>query len=284
MTDGKSPSEILGTLLVTAGHDAVSFSGTNLEGRATGTAPAQVEEAGGAVLDGRVAKLLANFPGEAQVKLAIGDSATLSCGRSKYRIDQQPLADFPPLIGAGAEALELTLSDADCKRLFSMPLAVIDQDDARYYLRGLHLKSEAGRLVAAGTEGHRLVRVSIEHSAELPPEGVIIPRQAAAAIAKMDGATILISRHAIEARTADTVLAHKLIDATYPSYERLLPAPSGLHRRSARTARGVAEIDARRLERKGGDPDRRAAMGKGRIVHRPGATAGHRSRQPAGRH
>jgi DNA polymerase III subunit beta len=235
MATEKSTVAILGNLLLTPGDGAVSFSGTNLDGCATGAVPAEVTdmEPASVVVDGRIAKLLSSLPGDALVKLSYDmhevDALPLvvTCGRSRYRVDTLSPDDFPPLLTAGDEVLEFTLSDAARRRLFTLPTAVIDDSDPRIYLQGLHLKSVGRRLVAAGNDGHRLIRVSVEELADLPPDGVIVPLKACTAIAKMDGCVIRVSERAIEARTDSCCFAHNLIAARYPSYEQCIPEPSG---------------------------------------------------------
>jgi DNA polymerase III subunit beta len=173
--------------------------------------------------------LLAGLPPERAAKISLANGVvTLQCGRSKYRIDHLPVDEFPPALSVEG-ATELTLSDTDRRRLFATPAVAISDEETRYYLCGLSLKPVDGRLVACATTGHQLIRTSIELPPgwNLPEKGVIIPGKACAVIAKLDGCTVQIDDKCIEAFNHTCCFAHKLIDATFPNYERAISAPSG---------------------------------------------------------
>jgi DNA polymerase III subunit beta len=229
-SNSKSNIAMLSNLLVAVG-DGVSFTGSNLKGNMTAFAVAEVEEPGSVAVDGRIAKLLGGLPADATVKITSTDVVTLQCGRSRYQVDTLPAADFPPSLTAGDEAVELVLSDDDRRRLFATPAAAISDEEARYYLRGVSLKLVDGRLVACGTDGHQLIRASIAAltSSDLLVRGVIVPGDACATIAKLSGCTLRVSNNIIEARTEDRLFAHKLVEATYPGYERAIPAASAVN-------------------------------------------------------
>jgi DNA polymerase III sliding clamp (beta) subunit (PCNA family) len=57
--------------------------------------------------------------------------------------------------------------------------------------------------------------------------GVIVPKDACASIAKMDGCIIRLASNCIEAATASQRLVHKLIEGTFPDYKRVIPPPTG---------------------------------------------------------
>jgi DNA polymerase III subunit beta len=228
-SNDKSNILILANLLLTANTGSVSFTGSNLEGNMTAIAAAEVTEAGSIAVDSRIAKLLAGLPPNAIVKIASADNAiTVSCGRSRYRIDSLPAEDFPPLLTAEGTGLVLTLSDGERRRLFTLPASAISDEKARYYLGGVSVKLVDGCLVACGTDGHSLIRTSIATltSSDLLVRGIIVPGDACSTVVKLDGSVLKISANIIQATTQDRVFAHKLIDATYPMYEHAIPAAS----------------------------------------------------------
>jgi DNA polymerase III subunit beta len=227
-SNDRSNIPILGNLLLTA-NGAVQFTGSNLEGWMTATVAAEITTPGNVAVDGRIAKLLAGLPPDGMAKITMANGVvTLTCGRSRYRVDNLPLEDFPPALVVG-DATELTLSDTDRLRLFATPAFAISDEEARYYLCGLSLKLVDGRLVACATTGHQLIKTSVEAppGCVLPQDGVIIPGKACTAIAKLDGCSLQINDKCIEAFTDTVHFSHKLIAATFPAYERAIPAPSG---------------------------------------------------------
>jgi DNA polymerase III subunit beta len=226
MALNKSPREIMNSLLLTVGGTA-SFSGCNFDGYMTATVSAEQTEPGSVVVDQRIAKLLAGFPPGALAKLTQANGVTtLACGRARYKIETLSADDFPEAFNADG-AVELTLSDVDRRRLFAVPAPAISDEKTRQYLGGLNLKMSAGRLIACATNGHCLIKTSVASDCLLPADGMIVPERACVAIAKMDGCNIRIAPNFIEALTESIRLTHKLIDGTFPSYERVIPAPSG---------------------------------------------------------
>jgi DNA polymerase III subunit beta len=265
MSKSKSNIPILGSLLVTADSTTVSFAGSNLEGYLNATVAAGVEGSGSAALDGRIAQLLKSLPGDATARLTVDQCiATLQCGRAKYRIGVLPAEEFPPAPTA-EDAEELQFSDEDRRRLFEMPSHAISDEETRYYLCGLNLKCDGG-LIACATDGHQLITTNISSQlVDLPGgaggQGVIIPAPACSVISKLDGCTLQINDKAIEAFTDTVHFSHKLIDASFPNFERLLPEPSGnsikldrkeliaaLHRMALAATSERAVVAAARLE------------------------------------
>jgi DNA polymerase-3 subunit beta len=110
----------------------------------------------------------------------------------------------------------------------------ISTEETRYYLNGIffHSVEDEGELVlrAVATDGHRLARAQIEApvgSEGMP--GIIIPRKAVGEIQRLledpDG-TVMIELSDTKIRLSlDTlVLTSKLIDGTFPDYNRVIPA------------------------------------------------------------
>jgi len=109
----------------------------------------------------------------------------------------------------------------------------ISTEETRYYLNGiyLHTLEVEGRslLRAVATDGHRLARVDTAApagAAGMP--GVIVPRKAVAEIQKLleDGeaeVAVELSATKIRVATEAVVLTSKLIDGTFPDYQRVIP-------------------------------------------------------------
>jgi len=109
----------------------------------------------------------------------------------------------------------------------------ISTEETRYYLNGifLHATDSAGAPVlrAVATDGHRLARIEEplpEGAAGMP--GVIIPRKTVNEVRKLaeetqDEIAIRLSETKIRFEIGTVHLTSKLIDGTFPEYDRVIP-------------------------------------------------------------
>jgi DNA polymerase-3 subunit beta len=154
-------------------------------------------------------------------------------GRSRFNLQALPEADFPDL-ASGDMGHRFALGATDLKRLIEKTQFAISTEETRYYLNGiyLHTMESEGRSVlrAVATDGHRLARVESDApaaSAGMP--GVIIPRKAVAEIIKLiddagERVTVELSPNKIRLALGSVVLTSKLIDGTFPDYQRVIPS------------------------------------------------------------
>lgn len=156
----------------------------------------------------------------------------LKSGRSRFTLSTLPTAEFP------------VMTDDDMAHRFSLPAATlrsiidrtrfaISMEETRYYLNGIFLhgtKSEIGDVMrAVATDGHRLARVEIampEGAAGIPD--IIIPRKTVGELRKLIDETdeeVNVELSETKARFAfgAVTLTSKLIDGTFPEYDRVIP-------------------------------------------------------------
>jgi DNA polymerase-3 subunit beta len=157
---------------------------------------------------------------------------TLRSGRSTFTLSCLPPEDYP-LMAGGDLAHHFLLSAADLKRLIDRTRFAISTEETRYYLNGIYLhaaKSEKlSMLRAVATDGHRLARMEIplpEGASGMP--GVIVPRKTVTELRKLldemdQDVAVALSDTKIRFTFADTVLTSKLIDGTFPDYDRVIP-------------------------------------------------------------
>jgi DNA polymerase-3 subunit beta len=133
------------------------------------------------------------------------------------------------------ETGQVTLTRDQTLALFRRPLFAVSTETTRFYLNGILLHDVGADLVAVGTDGHRLARVTALGCAGLSADRrLIAPLAAVKIIIKLltrggveEPLTLRRSGTLLEVKTAGFRFVTKLIDAEYPSYERVVPAPSG---------------------------------------------------------
>lgn len=163
-----------------------------------------------------------------------GSEAPLSLRAAKYAtsLNVLPVDDFPSMV-AGDLPHSFALSAATLRGLIDRTRFAISTEETRYYLNGIYLHVAEGQtgpmLRAVATDGHRLARVETElpSGAEGIP-GVIVPRKTINELRKLldEGAAdieIFVSDTRIQFKAGPVLLTSKLIDGTFPEYERVIP-------------------------------------------------------------
>ncbi|MBK1664988.1 DNA polymerase III subunit beta [Rhodospirillum rubrum] len=179
--------------------------------------------------------IVRKLPDGSQVELSYdGDDSqlVLKAGRSRFSLSCLPVEDFPAL-SAGDFSHSFSLPATDLRGLIDRTRFAISTEETRYYLNGiyLHATESAGVPVlrAVATDGHRLARAEIPlpaGAAGMP--GVIVPRKTVGELRKlieetgMD-ITVGLSEQKIRFDFDETRLTSKLIDGTFPDYERVIP-------------------------------------------------------------
>jgi DNA polymerase-3 subunit beta len=156
----------------------------------------------------------------------------LRAGRYATSLVVLPTDDFPSMT-AGTLPNKFSLSAQTLRALIDRTRFAISTEETRYYLNGIyiHATESDGRRVlrAVATDGHRLARVEEElpeGAGSMP--GVIIPRKTVAELRKLlDEVTgpvdIALSDTRIQFKTGPVTLTSKLIDGTFPEYDRVIP-------------------------------------------------------------
>jgi DNA polymerase-3 subunit beta len=143
-----------------------------------------------------------------------------------------PVADFPaydnkPLLH------KFMLPASELRSLIDRTRFAVSQEETRYYLNGIYIHATQSNdvpvLRAVATDGHRLARIEMplpEGAAKIP--GVIVPRKTIAEIRKLvdennNNIEISLSETQIRFSMDGIVLSSKLIDGTFPDYERVIP-------------------------------------------------------------
>src|SRR5690606_17230493 len=161
-----------------------------------------------------------------------GSSMSIVSGRSNFRLQCLPQADFPEL-SAGNFSHIFRMDSTALKDLIEKTQFAISTEETRYYLNGIffhtHEADGALKLRAVATDGHRLARAEIEApaGAEGMP-GIIIPRKTVRELQKLVddphvAVTVELSDTKIRFTIGSVVLTSKLIDGTFPDYQRVIP-------------------------------------------------------------
>ena len=228
---------ILSNVLLRGEGQSLEMKATDLDLEITESTPAQVEQAGGTTVPAHLLyDIVRKLPDGAEVLLATttdGSAMTVASGRSKFSLQCLPVSDFPDLT-AGTFSHSFKVKGSDLKMLIDRTQFAISTEETRYYLNGIFMHTvEAGsdlKLRAVATDGHRLARADVvapSGSEGMP--GIIIPRKTVGELQKLvDGVdgdvSVEISDAKIRVTTGPIVMTSKLIDGTFPDYQRVIPS------------------------------------------------------------
>ena len=133
------------------------------------------------------------------------------------------------MIAEGELPTRFELPAQTLRQIIDKTRFAISSEETRYYLMGIFLHVADEKLKAAATDGHRLARVTVDK-----PEGadgmpdVIIPKKCVGELRKLldevEG-TVEVSLSPTKVRfgLGNAVLTSKLIDGTFPDYNRVIP-------------------------------------------------------------
>ncbi len=178
--------------------------------------------------------IVRKLPDGSQVELTADGNGqiVLRSGRSRFTLACLPTDDFPVMSG-GDLPHNFTLSAADLRTIIDRTRFAISTEETRYYLNGIYLHAAKNEktdvLRAVATDGHRLasVEVALPEGAKGMP-GVILPRKMVTEVRKLideieGDVGIALSETKVRVTLGDGVLTSKLIDGTFPDYERVIP-------------------------------------------------------------
>jgi DNA polymerase III subunit beta len=157
----------------------------------------------------------------------------LRSGRSTFTLACLPPEDYP-VMASGDLAYNFTLTASELRSLVDRTRFAISTEETRYYLNGIYLHTtkndEVPVIRAVATDGHRLARVEMvmpEGAAGMP--GIIVPRKTVIELRKLvdeseDEIQVSLSETKIRFATGEAALTSKLIDGTFPDYDRVIPS------------------------------------------------------------
>jgi DNA polymerase-3 subunit beta len=156
----------------------------------------------------------------------------LSSGRSRFNLACLSPDSFPDL-KSGAFTHSFSISAALLRELIERTQFAISNEETRYYLNGIYIHTiESGGttyLRAVATDGHRMARAETEAPAGAKGmPGIIVPKKTVGEVQKLlEGADgdvqVEVSDTKIRFTLGSVVLLSKLIEGTFPDYERVTP-------------------------------------------------------------
>ncbi len=228
---------ILSNVLLRAEPGRLALSATDMDLEIVERVPAQIEREGRTTAPAHTLyDIVRKLREGAQIEIETSgerNAIVLRSGRSTFTLACLPPEDYP-LMASGELPYNFSLSATELRTLIERTQFAISTEETRYYLNGIYLHAtkadEVPVIRAVATDGHRLARMEMvlpEGAAGMP--GIIVPRKTVLELRKL----IEESEHEVQIGLGETkirlavgeaALTSKLIDGTFPDYDRVIPS------------------------------------------------------------
>ncbi|MSP04134.1 MAG: DNA polymerase III subunit beta [Acetobacteraceae bacterium] len=227
---------ILANVMLAVRDSKLTLTATDMEIAVLEDVPASASRNGACTAPAATLyEIVRKLPDGAEVELDHpgGDAQlALRAGRYATSLVVLPTEDFPSM-SAGSLPHKFSIPAQELRGLIDRTRFAISTEETRYYLNGIYIHATEADgikvLRAVATDGHRLARVELplpEGAGSIP--GVIVPRKTVNELRKLlDEASgdvgVALSDTRIQLHVGPVTLTSKLIDGTFPEYERVIP-------------------------------------------------------------
>ncbi|MCV9960765.1 DNA polymerase III subunit beta [Pararhizobium sp. BT-229] len=163
----------------------------------------------------------------------VASKCSIQLADTRFLLDVMSSDDFPNAIRheEGAKVQRFSIASAVLWNAIDGTLDAVSTDETRYHLNGIFVHSHNGRLRFTATDGHRLYIQDTNIQTGKSEVAGILPTEGAKLIASLlDGhAGAMPAQVELSATVAvlvfrDVAVTVKLIDGTFPDYQRVIPA------------------------------------------------------------
>ncbi len=233
---GKTPLPILNNVLIRVDEGKVSLITTNLDMAVIDFLPVSSSEDGVVTVPAKLlAEFISNLPRGEQVELSSKDTkVTISAGKYSSTINGTIADDFPELPEIDeTKAVTYQLGVDEFKTGISQVLIASSNDLTRPALTGVFFNTDGDKLVIAATDGYRLATRQLIDKVESEIKA-IVPSSSLQEVLRsitddIEVIEITFNEDLVRFRLGEIEIISKLIDASYPEYQKLIPKDSKIH-------------------------------------------------------
>ncbi len=227
---------ILSNVRIEAGDGQLGLNATDMDLDVVDQVSASVESPGATTAPAlTLYEIVRKLPDGSQIEFESGADGQLviRSGRSRFTLTCLPTDEFPVMSG-GDLPHTFSLPAAEIRSLIDRTRFAISTEETRYYLNGIYLhaaeRDGTPVLRAVATDGHRLASVEGPlPSGAIGMPGIIVPRKTVSELHRLiedtvDDVAVELSETKIRFTFDSVILTSKLIDGTFPDYERVIPS------------------------------------------------------------
>ncbi len=159
----------------------------------------------------------------------VDNQMLVSCDQSRFVLATLPADEFP-VFQPSEKKVNVSLFQADLKKLIVRTSFAMAQQDVRFYLNGLLVELKERCIRSVATDGHRLSMAthSFDEWAWKDEQQVIIPRKAVMELQRL----LVVQKVSVELQLGEKHLCVltpnyqfmcRLVDAKFPDYQQVIP-------------------------------------------------------------
>jgi DNA polymerase-3 subunit beta len=228
IVSSKNVISILSNIYLEAENDSLVIKATDLKVNFETKIPVTVLESGFVTVYGdKFLNILGSNPeGELEFESKDGKfSIKTSVKKVKFQLKSIASDKFPEFPVSGADYFEFSVKSL--KEMINQTVFAVSDDENRYYMNGIFLEKNEGKLVMVATDGRRLAYISKDAGQIKDFAGVIVPPKILNIITKRAGdegmVEISITDKIIFVRFGSYSLSSVLFEGQFPNYRKVIP-------------------------------------------------------------
>jgi len=156
------------------------------------------------------------------------NTVLIKTGNSNFKLATLPAEEFASYKTEDEETVEITIPQEVLKKAIAKTSYAISNNDVRYYLTGLLLEIEDGKMAFVTTDGHRMAIYKSDFETNKKVR-VIIPNKTIGFLQKVLTAsgdvilTISKTHITVSINDGEMVIKSSLIDGEFPKWQNVIP-------------------------------------------------------------
>ena len=231
IVEKKKTLPILANVLLRAENNLIYLIATDLEISIEIQIEAEIKEEGTITLPAKkFYEITKEMPEQnISIKTEHNNWISIESGKSKFNLAGIDASEYPNFSIENNNIIK-TYNSKKLKKLIDKTLNCISNDEKKFNLNGLYIHCSDKMLHYVATDGHRLICINEEYSQEdkILEEGIIVPKKGLLELKKIcETIDKELDMRLINGKiifNIDTItLSIRLIDATFPKYQRVIP-------------------------------------------------------------
>jgi len=224
---------VLSNLLCVCEEGRLVFTGTDQEVELSASSDLEGSpEPGEITVPARkLVDICRSLPPDATIQLSLEENrVSIRSGRFKSYLSTLPASEFPK-VEMTQSSVGFSMPGRQLKHLLDRTSFAMAQQDVRYFLNGMLLETEGETIRSVATNGQCLATCEVATEQGLAEKNqFIVPRKGVIELGRLikDGSAepveLRLSANHLQVAHGHASLTSKLIDGTYPDYEKAIPA------------------------------------------------------------